>query len=159
MYQKIHLSESVTSFQSELEPLTGASDVEVMDVLQKAIAGDLPAEPDLEEPIDHEIEAIDADSLQPEEVSDEPEDISRLDQIAVARPSGYSKTLSDDAVGAFFKEMARYPLLKPNEEVELARCVRYLVEVEELQNRLTSELGHLPSRAELAAAQVLPSAS
>ncbi len=155
MYQKIHLSESVTSFQSELEPLTGASDFEVMDVLQKAIAGDLPAEPDLEEPIDHEIEAIDADSLQPEEVSDEPEDISRLDQIAVARPSGYSKTLSDDAVGAFFKEMARYPLLKPNEEVELARCVRYLVEVEELQNRLTSELGRLPSRAELAAAQGL----
>lgn len=35
------------------------------------------------------------------------------DEMAAARPSGYNKTEHDDAVGAFFKEMARYPLLKP----------------------------------------------
>lgn len=70
------------------------------------------------------------------------------DELAAARPSGYSKTRSDDAVGAFFKEMARYPLLKPDEELELARRVRFLVEIEELQKRLQSELNRQPTKVE-----------
>ncbi|HIK18318.1 MAG TPA: RNA polymerase sigma factor, RpoD/SigA family [Leptolyngbyaceae cyanobacterium M33_DOE_097] len=73
------------------------------------------------------------------------------DSIAIARTSGYNKTIADDAVGAFFKEMARYPLLKPNEEVELARRIRYLVEIEELQTKLSEELGRLPTKSEIAA--------
>jgi len=63
---------------------------------------------------------------------------------------GYRKTITDDAVGAFFKEMARYPLLKPNEEIELARRVKFLVEIEELRDRLLTLLGHSPSKAEIA---------
>ena len=55
------------------------------------------------------------------------------DDLAAARPTGYNKTEYDDAVGAFFKEMARYPLLKPDEEVELARRVRILEEVRQAQ--------------------------
>ncbi len=74
------------------------------------------------------------------------------DQLGAARSSGYRKTQFDDAVGAFFKEMARYPLLKADEEVELARRVRFLVEIEELQKRLQKELDHQPSRVELIAA-------
>ena len=74
------------------------------------------------------------------------------DELAAARPSGYRKTRCDDAVGAFFKEMARYPLLKPDEEVELAYRVCFLVEIEELQKRLQSELNRKPIRVELAAA-------
>lgn len=73
-----------------------------------------------------------------------------IDQIASARSAGYSKTVADDAVGAFFKEMARYPLLKADEEVELARRVKYIVEMEELQRQLFQELGRTPTRAELA---------
>jgi RNA polymerase sigma factor (RpoD-like family) len=73
-----------------------------------------------------------------------------IDQMATARPTGYSKTSSDDAVGAFFKEMARYPLLKPNEEVELARRVKFLVEVEELREKLRQDLGRSPIKAEVA---------
>lgn len=64
---------------------------------------------------------------------------------------GYRKTVSDDAVGAFFKEMARYPLLKPNEEIELAKRVQFLGEIEQLRERLTIELGHPASKAEIAA--------
>ncbi|MGG6237752.1 RNA polymerase sigma factor, RpoD/SigA family [Nodosilinea sp. AN01ver1] len=63
--------------------------------------------------------------------------------------SGYSKTLTDDAVGAFFKEMARYPLLKPSEEIELARQVRFLSKVETASEKLQKELGRKPSRQEL----------
>lgn len=77
------------------------------------------------------------------------------DDLAAGRSSGYSKTTTDDAVGAFFKEMARYPLLKPNEEVELARRVQYLVEMETLKEQLQQELGRPATLMELAQAQGL----
>ena len=66
--------------------------------------------------------------------------------------SGYHKTSSDDTVGAFFKEMARYPLLKPEEEIELATQVQFLVEMNEMTERLHQELGRKPTNAELAQA-------
>ncbi len=72
------------------------------------------------------------------------------DEMAAARPSGYNKTEHDDAVGAFFKEMARYPLLKPDEEVELARRVRFLEEVRDIQAALQSELGQQPTKVQVA---------
>ncbi|KRH96060.1 RNA polymerase sigma factor, RpoD/SigA family [Cylindrospermopsis raciborskii S07] len=72
------------------------------------------------------------------------------DEMGAARPSGYNKTEHDDAVGAFFKEMARYPLLKPDEEVELARRVRFLEEVKDLQAALEEQLGHSVSKSEVA---------
>ncbi|MFP4578873.1 MAG: RNA polymerase sigma factor, RpoD/SigA family [Coleofasciculus sp.] len=68
------------------------------------------------------------------------------------RQSGYHKTGSDDTVGAFFKEMARYPLLKPEEEIELATQVQFLVEMDEMTERLHQELGRKPTNAELAQA-------
>jgi RNA polymerase sigma factor (RpoD-like family) len=72
------------------------------------------------------------------------------DEMAAARPSGYNKTEHDDAVGAFFKEMARYPLLKAEEEVELARRVRFVEEVREIQAALELKLGQEPSKIEVA---------
>jgi len=65
--------------------------------------------------------------------------------------TGYHKMNSDDSVGAFFKEMARYPLLKPKEEVDLAKRVQFLVTVEELQRSLVEELGKEPNVSEIAA--------
>lgn len=65
-------------------------------------------------------------------------------------PRSYRKSLTDDAVGAFFKEMARYPLLKANEEIELARQVRLIGEVAELTEQLTEPLGQRPSLAQVA---------
>ncbi|MFK8185473.1 MAG: RNA polymerase sigma factor, RpoD/SigA family [Phormidesmis sp.] len=62
----------------------------------------------------------------------------------------YRKTANDDAVGAFFKEMARYPLLKPEEEIELARQVRIIVEMEQRSEKLESELQRRPTLADLA---------
>ncbi|BAZ07716.1 RpoD/SigA family RNA polymerase sigma factor [Calothrix sp. NIES-3974] len=73
-----------------------------------------------------------------------------IDDMAAARPSGYNKTEHDDAVGAFFKEMARYPLLQPEEEVELARRVRFLEEYRELQQVLAKKLDRLPTKADIA---------
>ena len=67
------------------------------------------------------------------------------------RISGYRKIISDDAIGAFFKEMARYPLLKPDEEIELAKRVKFFVHIEETRDQLKEELGRYPSRQEIAA--------
>ncbi len=70
--------------------------------------------------------------------------------LMASRASGYSKTISDDAVGAFFKEMARYPLLRPDEEVELARRVKFLAEIEALREQLLQELERTPTKADIA---------
>jgi RNA polymerase sigma factor (RpoD-like family) len=78
--------------------------------------------------------------------------IEGLEDLAESYAQGYRKTASDDAVGAFFKEMARYPLLKPGEEIELARDVKFLVEVDRLRDRLRKQLGHVPQKADIAQA-------
>lgn len=72
------------------------------------------------------------------------------DEMGAARASGYNKTDNDDAVGAFFKEMARYPLLKADEEVELARRVQFLEEFRNAQASLQQELDYQPSREQVA---------
>lgn len=134
-YQAVDLiSDEAADFPQaeELDQSEAASDTDVeIEVTEVEI--DLEVEVDVEGEIDVDL------------------DIEVEEQIAV-RLSGYSKTVSDDAVGAFFKEMARYPLLKADEEVELARRVQFLVEVEDLHERLQGELGRNPSKADLAAA-------
>lgn len=91
--------------------------------------------------------AIEEESLIPDSLESNERD---GDEMAAARPSGYNKTEHDDAVGAFFKEMARYPLLKADEEVELARRVRFLEEFRELQAALQLEVGEEPTKAQVA---------
>lgn len=162
MYQALDSAKSASSFPPQLDTDLDTdldrvdASLDPLESLQRVVDGDMPAEPDLEleEPDLEEIAAVDVDVdlLQVGEAAIEELDVTGLepDDIAAARPSGYSKTSSDDAVGAFFKEMARYPLLKPDEEVELARRIRYLVEMEEIQTQLAKTLGHLPSKAELA---------
>jgi RNA polymerase sigma factor (RpoD-like family) len=124
---------------------------DLMASLERLAEGTLPDEVSLQ------LDDLDAESIMLEaSVIPVPDDESLTedgpDTIASARPSGYNKTVSDDAVGAFFKEMARYPLLKPEEEMELAQRIRYLVEIEELQTELKQKLGRFPAKSELAAA-------
>jgi RNA polymerase primary sigma factor len=96
------------------------------------------------EPLDHRTVALTSDT--------EDRDF-QLDE-AVTLPgkaiSGYSRSGGDDAIGAFFKDMARYPLLKPDEEIELARCVKLVVEVEAVKAKLTESLGFPPTELTLA---------
>ncbi len=96
---------------------------------------------------DRELEKIETDlSLVEVEFSD-------LEESRLRETSGYTRSSSaDDTVGAFFKEMARYPLLKPEEEVELAHNVKLLVEVEEQRRELQEKLQRRPTKKELAIA-------
>jgi len=63
----------------------------------------------------------------------------------------YQGSKSDDTVGAFFKEMARYPLLQPDEEIELAQKVKFLADMENKRQELAIESGSSPTKEELAA--------
>ncbi|MEH1835982.1 MAG: RpoD/SigA family RNA polymerase sigma factor [Nostoc sp.] len=104
---------------------------------------------DSEEPSLDSLDAV-AEEESPIVVENLESDERDGDEMAAARPSGYNKTEHDDAVGAFFKEMARYPLLKADEEVELARRVRFIEEIRELQAALHLKLGQEPSKLEVA---------
>ncbi|WP_420839064.1 RNA polymerase sigma factor, RpoD/SigA family [Argonema antarcticum] len=103
------------------------------------------ANPELEEELlaEYEAQATLAATLLEEQ---------QIDELAETRLTGYRKMNSDDAVGAFFKEMARYPLLKPKEEIELARRIQFLVNIEELQKRLKTQWMKQPTTVELATA-------
>lgn len=152
MYESKQPNQQVNVLSIELHPNMDTAELDAIDKLNPtAETSDSSAIDDLEEPSFDSLEAS-AEDLSPSSTDDLEFDERDGDELAAARPTGYRKTQSDDAVGAFFKEMARYPLLKADEEVELARRVRFLVEVDELQNHLQSELNHQPSKAELIAA-------
>ena len=68
-----------------------------------------------------------------------------------------SKASLEDNIGAFFKEMARYPLLQSDEEVTLAHDVKLMVEVEDTRRQLTEEFDRKPSPSELVTALNLDS--
>ncbi|MEH2212643.1 RpoD/SigA family RNA polymerase sigma factor [Nostoc sp.] len=112
-----------------------------MEILENAV--------DIEEPSLDSLNAV-AEEESPIVVENLESDERDGDNMAAARPSGYNKTEHDDAVGAFFKEMARYPLLKADEEVELARRVRFLEEFREIQAALGLKLEHEASKLEVA---------
>ena len=147
MYKRKQQYQHVNSPSPVLDLNMDTVEFDAIDVL-------LPgAEPNDSNGVDSEDSSLDSLEVAGEDFSGVSENLESEDrdgdEMAAARPSGYSKMKSDDAVGAFFKEMARYPLLKPDEEVELARRVRFIVEVEEIQKRLQSELGRPPSKAEI----------
>ncbi len=66
------------------------------------------------------------------------------------RASKPNKASLEDNIGAFFKEMARYPLLKSDEEVTLANEVKLMVEAEEIRQQLAENLGRQPYSEEWA---------
>ncbi len=68
------------------------------------------------------------------------------------------KIALEDNIGAFFKEMARYPLLTAEEEIILANDVKLMLSVEKTRRKLAEELQQKPTKAELAAAMGLESA-
>ncbi|MDY7004327.1 MAG: RNA polymerase sigma factor, RpoD/SigA family [Cyanobacteriota bacterium] len=86
-----------------------------------------------------------------------PED-SSMNIQAVTLPLSENSQDIDDAVGALFKQMSRYPLLSQKEEVELARLIQELVIFEQLPEKLTNDLGRKPTKGEIAAAAGLTEA-
>lgn len=140
MYQVNHLS---------LKETMNIAEWGTMDILENVVEQEEPTLVSMDIVTDDESLLVEVQSVQ-EAIELEDRD---GDEMAAARPSGYNKTEHDDAVGAFFKEMARYPLLKPDEEVELARRVRFLEEVRNIQESLHNSQGSVPNK-NLVAAQL-----
>lgn len=69
---------------------------------------------------------------------------------ATPKRAGYQRNVADDAVGAFFKDMARYPLLKPDEEIELARQIKGMSEIELYRQTVLEERGMAATMMEIA---------
>jgi RNA polymerase primary sigma factor len=90
--------------------------------------------------------------LLPIDETDDPVDFELAPDVELPGKTirGYSRSGGDDAIGAFFKDMARYPLLKADEEIELARCVKLLVEIDTVKTELTDLKGALPDEAAIA---------
>ncbi|MEL6578359.1 MAG: RNA polymerase sigma factor, RpoD/SigA family [Cyanobacteria bacterium J06621_12] len=57
----------------------------------------------------------------------------------------------EDNIGAFFKEMARYPLLTAEEEITLANDVKLMLEVETARQKLLEEDKQKPTKEKLTA--------
>jgi RNA polymerase primary sigma factor len=82
-------------------------------------------------------------------------DIDEVESVTVSltatpKRAGYQRNVTDDAVGAFFKDMARYPLLKPEEEIELARQIKGMSEIELYRQTVFEERGTAATIAEIA---------
>ena len=75
----------------------------------------------------------------------------------MTKKSKRQRSKMEDSVGAFFKEMARYPLLTAEEEVDLAYAVKFLSDCQQKQQQLHHDLQRTPSKGELAKAMELAS--
>jgi RNA polymerase primary sigma factor len=105
-----------------------------------------------EDPVVIELAALEESTI-PLDESDITVELDEAIELPGKVLTGYSRSGGDDAIGAFFKDMARYPLLKGDEEIELARCVQFLVEIDAVKAKLI-ELNGLPAD-DLAVAQHL----
>ncbi len=147
MYKQNRGSHTVSLSKHEQDLAMNISELDTKEILPLSLDSDYMADanPELEEELlaEYEAQATLAATLLEEQ---------QIDELAETRLTGYRKMNSDDAVGAFFKEMARYPLLKPKEEIELARRIQFLVNIEELQKRLKTQWMKQPTTVELATA-------
>ena len=104
---------------------------------------DLPLKNEISDEIDRDLKLV------------EVEYSAEMQEDSNRRLSKPSKASLEDNIGAFFKEMARYPLLKSEEEVTLANEVRLMVQAEEIRQQLAERLERNPTREEWATAMGL----
>ena len=104
---------------------------------------DLPLKNEISDEIDRDLKLV------------EVEYSAEMQEDSNRRPSKPSKASLEDNIGAFFKEMARYPLLKSEEEVTLANEVRLMVQAEEIRQQLAERLERNPTQEEWATAMGL----
>ncbi len=104
---------------------------------------DLPLKNEISDEIDRDLKLV------------EVEYSAEMQEDSNRRLSKPSKASLEDNIGAFFKEMARYPLLKSEEEVTLANEVRLMVQAEEIRQQLAERLERNPTQEEWATAMGL----
>lgn len=79
------------------------------------------------------------------------------DENQVSGTGSRRKLPLEDNIGAFFKEMARYPLLTAEEEIILANDVKSMLQVEKVRQKLREKNQQQPTKEQLSAAMELES--
>ena len=79
------------------------------------------------------------------EFSDSEEEDKGLGNIKLGPKGIYT----EDSIRVYLQEIGRIRLLRPDEEIELARKIADLLQLEELATQYESEKGHFPSVREL----------
>ncbi|NJK58151.1 MAG: RNA polymerase sigma factor, RpoD/SigA family [Pleurocapsa sp. SU_5_0] len=79
------------------------------------------------------------------------------DENQVSGTGSRRKLPLEDNIGAFFKEMARYPLLTAEEEIILANDVKLMLQVEKVKQKLREKNQQQPTKEQLSAAMGLES--
>ena len=76
-----------------------------------------------------------------DEISLSEEDAKNLANIKLGPKGIYT----EDSIRVYLQEIGRIRLLRPDEEIELARKIADLLQLEELATQFESEKGHFPS--------------
>ena len=63
---------------------------------------------------------------------------------------------TEDSIRVYLQEIGRIRLLRPDEEIELARKIADLLQLEELANQFEADIGHYPDTKEWAALVEMP---
>ncbi|MBM5802843.1 MAG: RNA polymerase sigma factor RpoD [Cyanobacteria bacterium K_DeepCast_35m_m2_155] len=108
---------------------------------------------DLEASADALISAADrAEAEAPAEVKDDKAAAKALASIKVGPKGVYT----EDSIRVYLQEIGRIRLLRPDEEIELARKIADLLQLEELAAQFESDHGHYPDTKEWAALVEMP---
>ncbi|KGG12896.1 MULTISPECIES: RNA polymerase sigma factor RpoD [Prochlorococcus] len=81
---------------------------------------------------------------------------SPVDKALASIKIGPKGVYTEDSIRVYLQEIGRIRLLRPDEEIELARKIADLLELEELATQFESENGHYPSKKEWAALVEMP---
>ena len=98
---------------------------------------------------------------------DEKFELSSLDNLSLSDHEARAKALAsikigpkgvytEDSIRVYLQEIGRIRLLRPDEEIELARKIADLLHLEELAEQFESETGHYPTTKEWAALEEMP---
>ena len=85
-------------------------------------------------------------NLEKNEFSDSEDEDKGLGNIKLGPKGIYT----EDSIRVYLQEIGRIRLLRPDEEIELARKIADLLQLEELATQYESEKGHFPSVREWA---------
>ena len=90
-----------------------------------------------------------------EGVSDEAKD-SRSARVLSSIKVGPKGVYTEDSIRVYLQEIGRIRLLRPDEEIELARKIADLLQLEELATQFETDHGHYPDTKEWAALLEMP---
>ena len=125
----------------------------------KAAKGKAAAEAPAGQDLDQAADQLLAAAAQPAESADSAPNAKEDDKAAKALASikvGPKGVYTEDSIRVYLQEIGRIRLLRPDEEIELARKIADLLQLEEIAAQFESDNGHLPDTKEWAALVDMP---